>query len=772
MSSQIKFGEPQPIDNMTTSRRDLVLSIAAGAGALIIGTHIGPGGMRRASAQAPRSWPLNAFVKIAQDNTVTVTIKHLDKGQGVTTGLTTIVADELDARWSQMRTEFAPANDSEYWNKAFPFPIQATGSSTSVSNSWDQLRTMGATARALLIEAAARRWQVPQSAITIRNGVVTHMNGAERAEFGELVELATTLPMPSSVTKKRREDWIFIGKSFPRIDSVAKTTGATAYAMDIRRDGMLTAMVARPPNFGSALKSFNAAAAMAVDGVVEVVAIPQRGPNPQRGLLLDFLGELAASVQDTWSAIAPGVAVIAKDTWSAIRGREALDAQWDTSAAEKRSTAAIFDSYRARVDGPGGNRMISRGNANTALSRTKVIEAEFTFPYLAHAPMEPLNAVLERKPDGRVEAWAGSQFQTFDTLMIAQAFGVLPSQVTVNTVWAGGSFGRRATPNSDYLNELAHIVRAARVTAPIHLVWTREDDIRGGRYRPMVLHHVRAGLADDGTPVAWQHQIVSEPVLAGTMLESVVARFGFGLNATAVEGASDMPYAFANLEVDWHRVSSPVPTLWWRSVSHTHTAHTVEVMIDALAHAAGTNPVAFRRRLLTHHPRSSRYLEVLNLAADKGNIDAILPPGRGRGIALHESFDTIVAMVAEVTVDRGRIKVERIVAAVDCGIAVNPDVIRAQIEGGIGFALGAVLRNKITLLNGVVEQSNFHDYEPLRMSEMPQVEVHIVESDVEPTGIGEPGVPPVAPAVANAVFAATGKRLYSLPLDAAALRGG
>jgi isoquinoline 1-oxidoreductase beta subunit len=771
MSSQIT--PSKPVGKIPTSRRGLVVSMLAGAAALIVG--IGPRGIQRASAQASGAWRANAFVTIAQDSSVTVTIKHLDMGQGVATGLATIVADELDAEWSQMRTEFAPANPLEYRNNAYPFPLQATGGSTSVTNSWDELRTMGATARALLMEAAARRWQIPLSAIAIRNGVVMHTAGQQRARFGELVELAATLPMPSSVMPKRPEDWIYIGKSFPRIDSAAKTTGAPIYAMDVTRAGMLTAVIARPPTFGRVRRSFDLASArasaMAIDGVVDVVAIPQGEPGLLRGGLLNFLPGLIGAAQDTWSAIAPGVAVIAKDTWSAIRGRDALHLQWDTSAAERRSTAEIFESYRALVDRPGARRMASRGDARAELGRaTKVIEAEFRFPFLAHAPMEPLNAALERKPDGSFEAWAGSQSQTSDSLMLEAALGVLPSQVKLNTLWAGGSFGRRATPNADYLNELAHIVKAARVAAPIHLVWTREDDIRGGRYRPMALHRVRAGLDDSGTLVAWQHQIVSEPVLAGTMLESIADRLGITLNATATEGASDMPYELANVEVDWHRVSSQIPTLWWRSVSHTHTAHAVEVMMDAVARTARTDPVAFRRNLLAQHPR---HRKVLDCAADKGAIGATLSPGQGRGIALHASFDTIVAMVAEVTVaNDGVIKVNRIVAAVDCGIAVNPDVIKAQIEGGIGFALGPVLRNKITLSQGVVEQSNFGDYEPLRMSEMPDVEVHIVKSDVHPSGIGEPGVPPVAPAVANAVFAATGRRLYSLPLDAAALRRG
>jgi isoquinoline 1-oxidoreductase beta subunit len=380
--------------------------------------------------------------------------------------------------------------------------------------------------------------------------------------------------------------------------------------------------------------------------------------------------------------------------------------------------------------------------------------------------MEPLNGVIEIKPDGSVELWAGAQFQTVEQATVAAILGVTPDRVKLNTVWAGGSFGRRATPNADYFAEMAAIAKASGRAAPIHLVWTRDDDIRGGRYRPMVLHKVRAGLDPSGSLVAWEHRIVSQSFVMGTPMEATAVKNG--IDESAVEGAADMPYAIPHLAVDWHHVPSPVTTLWWRSVGHSHTAHVVEVMIDALANAAGQNPVAFRLALLKEHPR---HAAVLKLAADKGGFGQNLLPGRGRGIALHESFNTLVAMVADVTVARdGALKIDRVVAAVDCGIAVNPDVVRAQIEGAIGYGLGAALRNRITLTNGVVDQSNFDSYEPLRISDMPKVEVRIVPSAAPPTGIGEPGVPPVAPAVANAIFAATGKRLYALPWDTRPLR--
>jgi isoquinoline 1-oxidoreductase subunit beta len=717
------------------SRRSFLKGSAAIAGGLVIGTYI-DFGLRGALATTPQDPPApNAFIRIAPDNTVTVLVKHLDKGQGVTTGFTTIVADELDADWAQMRAEFAPANAALYNNLLFG-SIQATGGSTSVANSFDQLRKAAAAARAMMVAAAAQDWNLPASEVTITKGVVAHVPSGKKATFGDLAEKAATIPVPSDVKLKDPKDWVYIGKHVPRIDSVAKTTGTARYALDVKRPDILTAVVARSPRFGGVVKSFDASGAKAVNGVVDVVSIGS------------------------------GVAVLASDTWSAIKGREALKVEWDDTKAEVRSSDTILADYRKLAESS-GLPAVRRGDPEAALkSAAKVVEAEFTFPYLAHAPMEPLNGVIEIKTDGTVELWAGSQFQTVEQATVAAVLGLKPPQVKINTMWAGGSFGRRATPNADYFLEMALIAKATSGKAPIHLVWTREDDIQGGRYRPMVLHKVRAGLDASGNMVGWEHRVVAQSFVIGTPFEATLVKDG--VDRLAVEGAADMPYQIDNLAVDWHHASSPVTTLWWRSVGHTHTAQVVEVMIDALANEANRDPVEFRLSMLKDHPR---HTAVLKLAAEQGGWGEKLPLGRGRGIAVHESFRSFVAMMAEVTVKDGTVKVDRVVAAVDCGVAVNPDVIRAQVEGGIGYALGAALRNKITLTDGVVDQSNFDGYEPLRISEMPSVEVHIIASSAPPTGIGEPGVPPVGPAVSNAIFAAIGKRLYSLPWDFASLKG-
>jgi isoquinoline 1-oxidoreductase beta subunit len=714
------------------SRRGFLKGSAVAA--LVIGTQLNFAGKARAATLQDPPMP-NAFIKIEPDSTVTVMIKHLDMGQGNTTGLATIVADELDADWPQMRIAFAPANAALY-NNLFFGPVQGTGGSTAIANSWDQLRRAGAAARAMLVAAAADSWKVPAAEITIAKGVVTHAKSDKQAKFGELVTKAATLAVPTDVKPKDPKDWVYISKHVPRIDSTAKTTGKAVYALDIRRPGMVTAVVAHPPRFGGAVKSFDASAAKAVKGVVDVVQIPQ------------------------------GVAVLATDTWSAMKGREALKVEWDDGNAEKRSSAQMFVDYRKLAEGP-GLPAARRGDAASALSgAAKVIEAEFSFPFLAHAPMEPLNGVIEIKADGTAECWAGAQFQTVEQMTVAAVLGLKPEQVTINTVWAGGSFGRRATPNADYFAEMAAIAKASGGKAPVHLVWTREDDIKGGRYRPMVYHRIRAGLDAAGAIVGWEQRIVGQSFIIGSPFEAMIVKDG--IDATVVEGAADMPYRVANLAVDWHHVRSPVTTLWWRSVGHTHTAQAAEVMIDMLAHQAGQDPVAFRLALLGEHPR---HAGVLRLAAEKGGWGEKLPAGRGRGIAVHESFNTFVAMTADVTVGKdGAIKVDRVVAAVDCGVPVNPDVIRAQVESGVGYGLGAALRNQITLTDGLVDQSNFDSYEPLRISDMPKVEVHIIPSQAAPTGIGEPGVPPLAPAVSNAIFQATGKRLNALPWDFKALK--
>ncbi|MBY0254035.1 MAG: xanthine dehydrogenase family protein molybdopterin-binding subunit, partial [Methylobacterium organophilum] len=678
----------------------------------------------------------NAFVRIGADDTVTVVIKHLDMGQGNTTGLATILADELGADWAKVRTEFAPA-DAALYNNTLMGPIQGTGGSTAVANSWFQLRKAGAAAREMLTAEAAFRWKVPVAEITVADNLVRHAPSGRQARFGELAASAASLPVPSEPRLKDPSEWTLIGQKVPRLDSVAKTNGTAVYSLDIRRPNQVTAVVARAPRFGATVKSFDAAAARKVAGVLDVVQVPT------------------------------GVAVIARDTWSAMKGREALAVAWDDSTAETRSSDAILAEYRERAKSPGLTAS-ERGDPQAALKgAAKVVEAEFTFPYLAHAAMEPLNATIERAADGGYDVYAGFQFQTVEQATMAAILGVTPDRVRLHSNWAGGSFGRRATPTADYLAEVATVLKASGEKAPVHLVWTREDDMAGGYYRPTVLHRVRAGIDGKGAVVGWDHVMVGKSIMIGSPFEAMIVKNG--VDSTTVEGASDTAYALPAYRFGVHNGREGVPVLWWRSVGHTHTAHVMEVMIDELAHAANVDPVAYRLSLLTQAPRLSG---VLKLAAEKAGWSAKpQEQGRGLGVAVHESFGSYVAMVADVTARDAAIRVNRIVAAVDVGVPVNPDVIRAQVEGAVGFALSAVLRNRITLKEGHVQEHNFDAYEPTRMSEMPKVEVHIVPSQVAPTGIGEPGVPVLGPSIANAVFAATGRRLRSLPLDLSGVKG-
>jgi isoquinoline 1-oxidoreductase beta subunit len=677
----------------------------------------------------------NAFVRIGADNTVLVIVKHLEMGQGTYTGLPTLVAEELDAAWAQVQVEGAPA-DAQRYNNLFWGPMQGTGGSTALANSFEQMRKAGATARAMLVAAAARRWKVAPGSIRVKNGVLMHSASGRQATFGQLAGEAAKLPVPAEVTLKNPKDFVYIGKHVPRKDTAEKITGRAVFTQDVRLPGMLTALVAHPPRFGARVKSFDAVKAKAVAGVVEVVGIGS------------------------------GVAVVAKDFWSARTGREALAVEWDEAGAFALGSPEILAQYKALAKQPG---MVAHkeGDAERALgAATKRLEAGFEFPYLAHAAMEPMNCVVKLGPTV-CEVWNGEQFQTADQAAVAATVGLKPEQVKLHMLYAGGSFGRRANPHSDYLVEAAAIAKAIRGRAPVKLVWTREDDMQAGYYRPMYYHELAAGLDAEGKVVAWQHRIVGQSILAGTAFEGAMVKNG--IDATSVEGAANLPYAIPNLTVDLHSPTLPVPVQWWRSVGSTHTAFSTETFLDELSVAAGRDPVEFRRPLLEQHPR---HRAVLELAAAKSGWGTPLAKGgdderRGRGVAVHESFNTFVAQVAEVTVKRdGSFRVDRVVCAVDCGIAVNPDVIRAQMEGGIGFGLAPVLHSAITLKDGVVEQSNFHDYIPLRIDEMPTVEVHIVESQEKPSGVGEPGTPVIGPAVANALYAATGKRVRRLPITA------
>jgi len=702
--------------------------LRAGAAGLVIGFVFSPLGSRIAQAAAATNPVLapNAFVRVAPDNTVTVIVKHLDMGQGVSTGLPAIVAEELDADWAQMRFEFAPADAKLYANHAFG-TLQGTGGSTAVNNSWDELRKAGATARAMLVQAAAQQWKVPAGEITVKNGVVSHASG-KTATFGALAEKAAGVAVPADVLLKDPKTFTLLGQDLPRLDNVSKTTGTATYALDVVQPGMVYAAVARAPRFGGVVKAVDDKLAKATKGVIAVVPISS------------------------------GVAVVADSFWTASRARAALQIDWDESKAEKRSTAQLFAEYRKLAETPGESATHKGDVAGALKIAAKTVTAEFEFPYLAHAPMEPLDAVAKVDANG-AEIWAGCQFQTVDQMNVARVAGLSPEKVKINTLFAGGSFGRRANFASDFIVEAAEIAKAMPGT-PVKLIWTREDDIKGGRYRPMYFHSFKAGLDANGQVTAWQHRIVGQSILKGSPMA------GQGPDSTSVEGAANLPYAVPNIDVDLHTTDVGVPVLWWRSVGSTHNAYATEVFFDMVAKTAGKDPLEARRALLKDKPR---HLAAVNLAAEKAGWGTPLPQGHARGIAVAESFGSFVAEVAEVSRSGSGFKVERIVCAVDCGIAATPDVVRAQMEGGIGFGLGAIMKGAITLKDGVVEQSNFNSYDVLRMTEMPKVEVHIVPSTEHPTGVGEPGVPPVGPAVANAIFALTGKAPTRLPINQAGL---
>jgi len=682
----------------------------------------------------------NAFLRIGTDNTVTVLSKHLEMGQGTYTGLATILADELDADWNTVRVEGAPA-DAKRYNNLFWGPAQGTGGSTAMANSWEQMRRAGAAGRVMLVSAAAIKWKVPAAEITVRDGVVSHAQSKHRARFGELAVDAATLPVPTELKLKDPKDFRLIGKQAKRKDSADKINGQARFTQDVQLPGMLVAVVAHPPRFGATVKSFDARRAKAVKGVVDVVQIPQ------------------------------GVAVLASDTWSAKKGRDALSVNWDESQAFTLGSEEIFARYRELAKTPG---LVAHqhGDADQAFGKAaRVVRASYDFPYLAHAAMEPMNCVIRLGGDG-CEVWNGEQMQTGDQYALAGLFGLKPEQVTIHMLYAGGSFGRRASSHSDYVLEAAQIVKAINGRAPVKLVWMREDDMRAGYSRPLFHHALEAALDDKGRLTGWRHRLVGQSIVAGTAFEKNLVKDG--IDQGSVEGAANLPYAIPNMKVDLHTPKDiPVPVLWWRSVGSSHTAYSTETFLDQVAEAMGKDPVALRLELLATHPR---HADVLKLAAEKAGWGSTpLKPGkpgerRGRGVAVHESFNSYVAQVAEVTVAKdGSIKVDRIVCAVDCGIAINPDNVRAQVQGAIGFALSAALHGEITLKEGRVEQGNFDGYPPLRIHEMPVVEVHIVPSAAAPSGIGEPGVPPAAPAVANAIAAATGKHLTRMPFNTAEL---
>ena len=706
------------IHNKTLSRR----SMLKGAAGLVIGLHLPLDAAKAQSGAAQVFTPdtgaaafaPNAFVRIGTDDTVTILSKHIEFGQGPFTGLATLVAEELDADWSKVRAEHAPSNPDLYKNLAFG--VQGTGGSSAIANSYEQMRKAGATARAMLVEAAAQAWRVPAGEITVERGVLRHARSGRRGRFGQFAQAAAQLPVPDNVPLKDPARFRLIGRegAVRKLDSASKANGTAQFTIDIREPNMLTVVVARPSRFGGKVVSFEAGDALAVRGVVDVKEIPS------------------------------GVAVYAEGMWPALKGRAKLRVTWDEASAEKRSSDQIIEEYRdlSRKPGTVAGR---HGDAEAALAREeRVIEAEYVFPYLAHAPMEPLDGFL-RWDGERALARLGSQLQTGDHQTIAGVLGLKPDKVQVETMLAGGSFGRRAQTTMHLAAELAHAAKAIGPGDPVKLVWTREDDIRGGYYRPLFVHRMR-GAVRDGKIVAWANTAVGQSFLKGSMFEAMIKD---GIDPVMVEGARELPYDIPDFRCDVHTAEVGVPTLWWRSVGHTHTAYAVECFVDELLQAAGQDPVAGRLAMMG---KAARHAGVLRAVADLARWSGPGPfNDRARGVAVVESFGSFVAQIAEISAGPEGPRVHRVWCAVDCGVAVNPDVIRAQMEGGIGYGLGHALFAEVSLDEGRPVQANFDTYRSLRIHEMPQVDVTIVRSKEKPTGVGEPGVPPIAPAVANAM---------------------
>ena len=725
------------ITKIETTRRAVLGGIGGVATALTLGVFVpklakAKAGIVNAPADPADVFTPNAFIQVGVDDTVTVLIKHIEFGQGPFTGLTTLVAEELDADWDQMRATHAPSDVTKYANVLFG--VQGTGGSTAMASSFMVMRQAGAAARAMLVVAAADEWEVPASEITVSKGIVRHEKSGRTSGFGALTSKAAMVAPPQDVALKDPKDFIYIGKDMPKLDTYAKTTGEALFTQDVHRFGMEVAAVAHPPAFGATVKSFDATEALKVRDVLAVRQIPT------------------------------GVAVYARHTFAAFKGRDALTVEWDFTNAETRSSKQITAEYLEATKKK-GLTAANYGVVDTRMQHEPTIhEATYEFPFLAHAPMEPLDGVIEQRGD-QVEAWLGSQLTTVDHNVIAGVMGTTPDKVAVNTMLSGGSFGRRAQPDSGFAAELASVLKAMGQESVVKLVWSREDDIRGGRYRPLGVHRLKGAIDKDGNISGWDQTIATQSILTGSPFEQYMVHNG--IDATSVEGAVDMPYRMSDMRVTVHNMQTGVPPLWWRSVGHSHTAFAVEVFLDELLHIAGRDPMQARLDMLGIEFVRER--AVLERVAEIANWGGPVPEGRARGVALHKSFSSYVAQVAEVSAgeEDGVPRVHKVWCAVDCGIPVNPNIIRAQMEGGIGYGLGHILYGSIDLEEGgTIRQSNFDAYRSLRINEMPEVEVAIIDSTEPPTGVGEPGTPPIGPAVANAWMELTGQRIRRLPFTA------
>ncbi len=713
------------------SRRSFMLSAALISGALVLGCkNKAEKPVADALKVEPPISPFEAYLALHTDGTVTVYSSQFDMGQNVYHGLATLVAEELEVPLDRIKVEGRAGNPKAYGNPVMGGAFQLTGGSSSMPGSFDRYRKAGAAAREMLKAAAAKRWNVDVKTVQASDGMIRV--GEQSVAYAELLADAAQLAVPLEVTLKASSAFKVIGKDETRrVDSKAKSNGTQAYTIDIKLPNQLVATVLHGPRFGSMLKSVDDQAALAVPGVVKVISLPK------------------------------AVAVVAKTTWAALQGRAALAAQWDNSAAEARSSADILADY-VRISEGKGKPSMSKGDAAKALGNaTKIIEAIYQFPYLAHAAMEPLNAVVHK--DGDVlHIYGGLQMPDVVQSTCAEISGVKAENIQLHVMQTGGGFGRRAVADSDVFVEACLIAKAMDFSAPIQLQWTRESDMTYGRYRPAHVHRVRVGLDKLGNVSGWQHHIVGQSILKGTPFEGMMKD---GVDNASVEGVSDTVYQFNDFNVEMTHTENPISVLWWRSVGHTHTAYVMETMLDEIADATQQDPIALRTKLLAE---DSRHRKVLELLQQKSNWAIPLASNRFRGIAVHESFGSVVGTVVELSKGAdGSVKADRCVVVSDCGIVINPDVVRAQIEGGTGFGLGSVLGEELSIEQGVASVSNYDAYRCLRIDQMPKVEVHMLASTNSPTGIGECAVPPIGPAFANALFRATGKRLRQLPYQKA-----
>ena len=706
-------------------RRNFIIAGAIATG-VAVGVYVGK---RRfdlgddAAAATGRTLQPNAYVRVAPDDSVTVVIGKSEMGQGIYTGIAMALAEELDVDPARVKVEFVGADPA--FNVPFA-PVQFTGGSMSTSTTYTQMREAGARVRAMLVAAAAEKWKVDAASLRTENGVV--YNGSRKLTYGKLADAAADQPIPEKVTLKDPAQFRYLGKPQKRLDSPAKVDGSAKFGLDMRVPGMLFAVVARPPVVGAKVRRVDDTAARAVSGVVDVKEIPA------------------------------GIVVYATNTWAAKRGREALKIDWNEGANRGFSTENQRREYRQLLRRT-GEVAHNAGDTRKALaSAAKSIDVEYELPYLAHSPMEPLNCLADVRADG-VDMYLGTQMQSPDRDAVARALGVDPSMVKMHIAFLGGGFGRRAQKFSEAAVDAALASKA--IGKPVLVTQTREDDVTGLYYRPFVVSRVRAAVDADGKPIAWHQSVASQGVLRNSPFDGFIPK-GQKWDPTTVEGINDMPYGIPNLFVDVHEGNSPVPVLWWRSVGHSQTGFTVNCAMDELAVLAGQDPVEMRRKLLADKPRHRAVLEAV---AEMSNWAGGAPQGRGRGVAMQESFGSIVAEVAEVSVEGNQVRVHKVWCAIDCGFAANPSGVIAQMESGINYGLSAALHGEITFANGRVEQSNFHDYPILRIDEAPEVEVRIINSGEQMGGAGEPGTPPIAPAVANAIFAATGKRIRKLPIS-------